>query len=149
MGFFSVMSVTRREAETQEGPVWTSGNSFYSEGDQALVQVAQRGCGVCPWRDSKTTFWISSDIFSQTSPAQQIKPQGECTGRGRHKRHSPEWLVLHDPFLSRGVGPDHLLKSLPASGIQWFLALIKSNNTEIRKVYCILKQTASVLFWNY
>lgn len=144
--FFQWCPVTRLEAETQDGPVWTSGNSFYSEGHKALGQVAQRG----PWWDSKPIFWISSDTFSQTSSVQKIKPQGKCTGRERYKGCGPEWLVLHDPSLSRGVGPDHLLKSFPTWSIQWFLDVKKANNTDTWKVYCIHSEPnlLPVSIWN-
>lgn len=143
--------MTRLEAETQDSPVWTSGNSFYSEGDKALGQVAQGGCGVCPWWDSKPIFLISSDTFSQTSSVQKVKTQGKCTGRERYKGCGPEWLVLHDPSLSTGVGPDYLLKSFPTWSIQWFLDVKKPNNMDTRKVYCIHSEPTllPVLIWNW
>ncbi|KAK4817922.1 hypothetical protein QYF61_002763 [Mycteria americana] len=75
------------QTETQEGPTERLETLFYCEGDRALAQIAQGGCGVS----------ILGDVQ---------KPLNMVLG-------SLLWVAL----LEQGVGPDDLQRFLPTSAI--------------------------------
>jgi len=62
-GSFQWCAVTGQEAvaqtKTQEVPSEHQETLFHCEGEGALAQVAQRGCGLPPWRPSEA-IWTRS-----------------------------------------------------------------------------------------
>ena len=86
----------RAQTAAEEVPSEHEEELLCFEGDGALEQAAQGGCGVS----------FSGDI--QNSPG-----------------HGPVQPALGDPALSGGIGLDDLQRSLPTPNIHWFCDSVK------------------------